>query len=274
MASSAASSVPVPRRGSPPGRGRLRLLRAFFGAPASIQLIVLCTCCVTLWLCANWVYQVVRKPTELLVPVSGVLTKTPSQTWQDYAPIFKDNATRVVTPALLAALAQVEASGNPLVETYWRWSWIDRPFEIYKPASSAVGMYQMTDSTFEEARHYCIRDHRVLHDDGHHIWHACPFTELYSRLVPSHSVEMTSAYLDVHVTGILARHPGLKASARQKQDLAAVIHLCGAGTADLYAQRGFRFAAGERCGDQDPRQYLARVNAMKAVFVRLAAQDQ
>ena len=30
-----------------------------------------------------------------------------------------------------AALAQVEASGNPLVRTYWRWSWATRPFDVY-----------------------------------------------------------------------------------------------------------------------------------------------
>jgi hypothetical protein len=258
----------APERGDP-----LRCARAFFKAPASIQLTLLSTFLVTVWLCTNWVYQVLRKPTELLFPVSGALVKTPPQTWQEYSPIFREQATRVVTPQLLAALAQVEASGNPLVRTYWRWSWIAKPFEIYKPASSAVGMYQMTDATFAEARHYCIRDHAAIHDSPH-VLHACPFTELYSRLVPSHAVELTSAYLDVHIAGILARHPGLHATLRQKQDLAAVIHLCGAGAGDLYAQRGFHFVEGERCGDHDPRAYLARVNAMKALFTRLSVQDQ
>ena len=28
-----------------------------------------------------------------------------------------------MTPELLAALAQVEGSGNPVARTYWRWSW-------------------------------------------------------------------------------------------------------------------------------------------------------
>jgi hypothetical protein len=268
------SPASKPRRSAPERADPLRCARAFFRAPASIQLTVLTTFLVTVWLCTNWVYQVLRKPTELLFPVSGALAKTPPQTWQEYSPIFREHATRVVTPQLLAALAQVEASGNPLVRTYWRWSWIAKPFEIYKPASSAVGMYQMTDSTFEEARHYCIRDHAVVRDSPHNVWHACPFTELYSRLVPSHAVELTSAYLDVHIASILAHHTGAHATPRQKQDLAAVIHLCGAGAGDLYAQHGFHFAEGERCGDHDPRAYLARVNAMKALFARLAAQDQ
>jgi hypothetical protein len=60
------------------------------------------------------------------------------------------------------------------------------------------------------------------------------------------------------------------ASPRQKQDLAALIHLCGAGAGDDFARRGFRLAPGQRCGDHDPARYLARVNGMKQQFVRLA----
>ena len=38
-------------------------------------------------------------------------------------------------------------------------------------------------------------------------------------------------------------------------------------------RRGLRFSEGERCGDHDPRAYLARVDAMYEVFGRLAAAD-
>ena len=57
-----------------------------------------------------------------------------------------------MTPDFLAAIAQVEGSGNPVARTYWRWSWRRNFFEVYRPASSAVGMYQITDGTFAEAR--------------------------------------------------------------------------------------------------------------------------
>ena len=53
------------------------------------------------------------------------------------------HATAVMTPELLAALAQVEGAGNPVARTYWRWQAGWNPFEVYRPASSAVGMYQM-----------------------------------------------------------------------------------------------------------------------------------
>jgi hypothetical protein len=84
--------------------------------------------------------------------------------------------------------------------------------------------------------------------------------------VPSHAVELTSAYLDRSVAGALERHHLKSAALERQQELAALIHLCGAGAGDAYVRRGLRLAAGERCGDHDARDYLARVNGMKRVF--------
>jgi len=66
---------------------------------------------------------------------------------------------------------------------------------------------------------------------------------LYARVVPSHAVELTSALLDRSVATMMARHRIGAATLQQKQDLAAVIHLCGAGPGDAYARRGFRLTA-------------------------------
>jgi hypothetical protein len=231
-----------------------------------MQLGVGAVALVALWLATNWIYQVVRKPSELFFPVSGVLYKTPSETWRQYEPIFREHATGVITADLLAALAQVEGSGNPIVRTYWRWSLTHRPFEVYRPASSAVGMYQITDGTFAEAKRYCVHDHVVVEDGPWDDWRSCWFNGLYIRTVPSHAVELTSAYLDRRIANILARRRIASASLQQKQDLATIIHLCGAGAGDGYARRGFRLTAGQRCGDHDARGYIARVNAMKRIF--------
>lgn len=211
----------------------------------------------------NWMYQVVRKPTELFFPVSGALSKTPTETWRQYQSLFREHATPVMTPELLAALAQIEAAGNPVARTPWRLRATSDPREVYRPASSAVGMYQMTDGTFREAKRYCIRDHAAIEE-------GCWFTSLYLRVIPSHAVELTSAYLDRRVAAILESRR-LVASAEQKQDLAALIHLCGASAGDAYARRGFRLSPGQRCGEHDARAYLARVAAMKRVFARMAA---
>jgi hypothetical protein len=227
-----------------------------------------------LFLAVNWVYQVIHKPSELFFPVSGTLYKSPAETWSEYSSLFEKYSTDIMTPELLAALAQVEGSGNPIVRTYWRWSWVPHPFEVYRPASSAVGMYQLTDGTFAEAKHYCIHDHHVVEDGPWNDWRSCWFNSLYTRVIPRDAIEMTSAYLDRAVTStLLARHVRF-ATLRQKQDLAAVIHLCGAGAGDVYVRRGLRLAPGQKCGDHEARVYVGRVDAMKRLFVRLAAAGE
>jgi hypothetical protein len=225
-------------------------------------------------LAINGAYQVARKPTELFFPVSGVLAKSPQETWREYAPAFRRFATPAIAPELLAALAQVEGSGNPLVRTYWRWSWVPRPFELYRPASSAVGMYQITDGTFAEARHYCIHHHTLVQEGPWNDWRSCWFNGFYLRVIPRDAIELTAAYLDLKVSSILAHvPPGHVPSLLQRQHLAAVVHLCGAGAAAVYAQRGFRFAEGQRCGAHDPREYLRRIDEMRAVFARLGQME-
>jgi hypothetical protein len=254
----------------PNARLRRHWWRAFRSASAVMKVIIIVAVVLTLSLAINWIYQVIRKPSELFFPVSGTLYKTPSETWQQYAPIFREYATNVITSDLLAAIAQVEGSGNPVARTYWRWSWTPQPFEVYRPASSAVGMYQITDGTFAEARRYCIHNHTVAEDGPWNSWRSCWFNSLYARVVPTHAVELTSAYLDRSVTIILERHRMSSATLQHKQDLAAVIHLCGVGAGDDYARRGFRLTDGQHCGDHDVRVYLAHINEMRGVFDRLA----
>src|SRR6184192_867656 len=100
---------------------------------------------------------------------------------------------------------------------------------------------------------------------------SCWFNSLYTRVVPSHAVELTSALLDRRVGGTLGSQGIADATLQQKHDLAAVIHLCGAGPGDAYARRGFRLTADQWCGAHDVRAYLAHVNSLKQQFVRLAA---
>jgi hypothetical protein len=108
----------------PNARLRRRWWRAFRSAPTVMKVIISVTVVLTLSLAIDWIYQVVRKPSELFFPVSGTLYKTASETWRQYALIFRKYSTNMITPELLAAIAQVEGSGNPVVRTYWRWSWI------------------------------------------------------------------------------------------------------------------------------------------------------
>ncbi len=252
-------------------RRRRRLVRALLVAPLLLRIALGAVAVVVLWLVVNAAYQVVQKPTELFFPVSGTLSKAPPETWRQYGPLFTRHSTAVVSAELLAALAQVEGAGNPVARTYWRWSFALNPFEVYRPASSAVGMYQITDATFLEARRYCVRDHVAVEDGPWHDRRSCWFNSLYTRVLPSHAVELTAAYLDRKVADTLGRRRIRSATREHQQNLAAVIHLCGAGAGDAYASRGFRLLPGQRCGDHPVAGYLARVNGMKRQFGRLAA---
>jgi hypothetical protein len=132
----------------------------------------------------------------LFSPVSGEFNKSPNETWRQYAPLFREYSTASITPELLASLAQVESAGNPVASTYWRWRLTWNPLAIYQPASSSVGMYQMTDAAFAETRHYCVRDHIVVED-------GCSLTGLDSRVPPSRAIELAAVFLDRKITAIL-----------------------------------------------------------------------
>jgi hypothetical protein len=254
-------------------RMRGRMLRMLRKSPPTLQVLLGAVLVVAVWASVNWAYQAARKPSELLFPVSESFYKDPVETWDAYGSLFERHSTAVMTPDLLAALAQVEGSGNPVVRTYWQWTASLDPFEIFRPASSAVGMYQVTDGTFAIARRYCIHDHRVVEQGPWYSLRSCWFNGLYTRTIPSHAVELTSAYLDRSVAQILERYPAPGATLAQKQRLAAMLHLCGAGAALTYARRGLRFVPGQRCGAHDARAYVERVMSMQRRFAALARQS-
>lgn len=223
---------------------------------------------------ANVIYQVARKPTELYFPIEDALQKSHAETWDAYGSLFRRHATPIITADFLAALAQIEASGNPVARTYWRFAWTGDPRSIYRPASSAVGLFQIIDGTFDEAKRYCIHDHRVVEDGPWHDLRSCWFNALYFRVIPSHAIELTAAHLHTHVERALSRHRVRGASLRAKQELATLIHLCGAGAGMAHARRGLRLPSGHRCGAHDARHYVAKMRAAQSRFVRLAAADE
>jgi hypothetical protein len=264
MPSSRASS-PIRKARKKSGRIRFaaRWLRRRWATTSTwVRVLVIATAILISLPLVNLVVQVIRKPTELWFVADGTLAKQPAETWRHYGASFRTFSTDSISPELLAALTQTESTGNPVVRTYWRWRWSWNPAAWYKPASSAVGLLQMTDPAFAEASRFCIRDHRVISD--------CWFTSLYFRTLPSHAIELASIYLDRQVAGVMATAPGTTASPQQRQNLAALIHLCGARPARAFVRRGFRPLPGERCGDHLVALYLGKVNAMAQQFARLA----
>jgi hypothetical protein len=213
----------------------------------------------------NAVYQIARKPTELLAVVAPPSRKLPPRTWAEYGPLFEAHATAVVDAPLLAALTQVESAGDPLASPEWRWRWRSNPLALYAPASSAVGLLQITDGTLEQAQRLCIDG------VGGGERRSCGLFGAYFRVMPSHAIELTAGWLDASVTAALARARRPRASLEARRQLAAVIHLCGRERGVAFAQRGFWVLPGERCGEHDLALYLARLREQRLAFARMRA---
>lgn len=217
----------------------------------------------------NFVVQVVRKPTEIIGLLDQKFHKSIDETWNSYAGTFIEKSTPVMTPDLLAALAQAESNGNPIVRTYWKWRWTTDFDRLFAPASSAVGMFQITEGTFEEARKFCVREGRAYRDEG--FEGDCLGNELYSRLIPSHAIEMTSARLH-YLTEKMVSESKRRARHQDKQNTAIVIHLCGAAKGRRFVREGFNPARLGRCGDHRVSQYIQRVRNLQASFKRRLEQ--
>ena len=260
----------APVRGRPRGSLARRLARATIRAPIALRLAVLGVLVLIVLAALNVAYQVARKPTELLGLVFAPAPLTLSETWTRYGAQFRGHATDLVRAELLAALAHAESQGDPLARTAWRWRWTWNPFAFYAPASSAVGLYQITDAAFAEGRRLCVHDHRVARAGPWYDLHACWFPALYMRTVPSHAIEMTAARLHEHLVLALGSERTGRTPARSRERLAAVIHLCGPSRGANFVRRDFRVAAGERCGTHDLAAYLARVDRFTLSFERLA----
>lgn len=249
----------------------LRLfVRVLRKAPSTVQVGINLAILVIVSLTINWVYHAFYKPTELFFPVEKALHKSPRETWREYGAFFDKHSTSTITPELLAALAQAEGSGNPVARTYWRWEPASRnPLEWYQPASTAVGMFQITNGTFQEGKRYCIHNHQVVEDGPWYDFESCWFNSLYTRVIPSHAIELTAVHLDRYVNKAIGNRP---ATPKQKQDLAAVIHLCGAGVGRDYVLRNYRFSLHQRCGDHDVQTYLKKIQALTQQFAFLRTQ--
>ena len=102
--------------------------RLITNAPQSVRIAGIVAIVLATFALINLIVQVVRKPSELFFFVGHRLSKQPAETWRQYGPLFRAFATRSISPELLAALAQVESSGNPVDRTYWRWRFSFNPF--------------------------------------------------------------------------------------------------------------------------------------------------
>jgi hypothetical protein len=232
-----------------------------------IKLVVGVFCLLALLPVINWFYHVVQNPSQVLSPLNGSFVKAPANTWNSYSESFIENSTTVLTPEFLAALAQAESGGNPVAQPYWRWDLSSNPFEIYAPASSSSGLFQLTEGTFQEAKKFCIHDNEVVRDGPWYNFSSCWFNALYSRLSASDSIEMTAARLQ-HLVDRL----GYNGPVAQKQELAAMIHLCGFGKTQQYVKRKIKKVG--FCGDHHVGSYIRKIRLLERSFLALRSPKE
>jgi hypothetical protein len=227
-------------------------------------------------LVVNWLYQAMRKPSEWVGPFDRKFYKNPEKTWAVHGDKFRKFSTEILTPDFLAALAQTESSGNSIARVPWIWRWAWNPLKMYSPESSAVGLFQITDSNFSQAKHYCIHHGRVVAEGPWYDIHSCWFNGWYNRLIPSHATELTSAYLQISVNRCLAQWPGdaNRIPLEKKQELAALIHLCGAQRGEVFVRHHWQLATSERCGAVDPQVYWRTLRKFQLMFRQLEKKQQ
>src|SRR5260370_37935547 len=72
-----------------------RVKRWWRPAPRPAKFLMAALVLLILWLGINWIYQVVRKPSQLVFPVSGTLYNSPGEALAAYAPSLRKFATPV-----------------------------------------------------------------------------------------------------------------------------------------------------------------------------------
>jgi hypothetical protein len=81
-----------------------RKLRA---ASAPVRILAIAIIAFLGFFAINLFYHVLRKSTEIFAFVSANFNKVPAETWRQYGRFFREYSTAVISPELLAALAQL-----------------------------------------------------------------------------------------------------------------------------------------------------------------------
>ena len=158
-----------------------------------------------LWATVNTVYQVIRKPTRCSSRERHAQQATCRRRGASTRRL-PHRSTAAISPEFLAALAQVEASGNPVARAYWRWTWTLDPLDVYRPRRARSA--SIRSPTARSTRRAATASAGHPGGPGRPLvaWQSFWFNWLLFRIMPSHSVELTAAYLDRAVAGALARY--------------------------------------------------------------------
>ena len=94
--------------------GALRNFRGRRGTPWRDRGIIVgyAVLALGLFFIVNWIYQVYRKPAEILAPVSDAFVKNPEATWRSYGKLFEKYSTWKRQSSWLQAKPWTKRSGG------------------------------------------------------------------------------------------------------------------------------------------------------------------
>lgn len=206
----------------------------------------------------NLAYHTYQNPIHLLSFAAKPFYKTPLQTWQSYRETFERHGDERITPPLLAAIAYVESSGNPLAAPPWKWSISTDVAEIFAPASSAFGLMQITKGTFQTMR-------QIAKEEGKPV-------PIMTRLRVEDSVQLSAIHLRRKVQELIGERGWAKLDRRRSTQLASVIHLCGPEIGRKLVKFGYKTERLPRCGSHWPEVYTNRVWDLRQQFEKLSTE--
>lgn len=218
-------------------------------------------------LLVNLAIQIYRKPAELLSVFARSEPKTIMQTWKDYKDEFQQSSTHLVSPFLLAAIAQIESGGRPLASPSWRIKINQSPLSWFSPASSSVGLYQFTLPTFEGEKKFCLKDGTVkARGPWYQFFGGCWANRFYSRLIPSHSIRLAATHWH-RLSQTLFK--GKRVKRRFINRAIMVAHLCGPTRAERYVRSGGQKGI-SKCGNHSVKAYIAKVESVIRTLKKMA----
>ncbi len=201
---------------------------------------------VILYVLTNFFVQLYRKPAEILSFAAFLHYKTPEENWSAYQEYFLNAEKYGIQAETLAALAQAESSGSPWATPRWTFNWWPREaFDFYRPQSSAVGLFQFTNGTYEAVRRRCSVAENKCPDLG---WTAP------TRLSASESIERAAQNLHRELMNIAPKNKN------SWTHLAPLVHLCGSGVARKVARNGTPQTL--RCGSHNALAYVREIDSL------------
>ena len=218
----------------------------------------------------NLIYQTITTPSHIFKWIPLSFKKTPKQTWQSYNRIFKKYSTPLVSKYFLAALAQIESSGDPLASSYWKLRITPKIRNIYSPASSAAGLFQITNHTFKESKKFCITKNKIITKSKFKKHPSCYLNSFFSRFIPSHSTQMVSARLHYYLNNFISKYKKHLNNTQSIEKLSSVIHLCGINRARNFIKKKMHFSKMPKCGDHNAYIFYKKLNKYKKYFIRIS----